>query len=230
MARMALLQRFQKTCLSLSPSPSARATGWEKLRSIRMVDWRFSSSVSVSERSWQRSTRGALKLAVARVGEEVPDDGVEALGFAGDDTDQGALIVGESGDGGQHLDRTGDGRERIANLMGDAGGQASDGGEAVAKTEFALEMANLGEVGKGVDVADGVAIGPEEGAAADAQISFSAPLGVCARTSMRGALGEGRRSREELLHAEPDKILLAAAQQNLGGGIDQLDGCRPDRW
>ena len=102
---------------------------------------------------------GALKLAVARVGEEVSDDGVEALGFAGDDADQGTLIVGESGNGGQHLDRAGDGGERIANLMGDAGGEASDGGQAVALTEFALEVANHGEVGKGVDVADGGAIG-----------------------------------------------------------------------
>ena len=191
------------------------AAGWEKLRSIRMLGLAvFQQGQGVGEKLAEIDP-GALRLAVARVGEEVADDGVETLGFAGDDADEGALIVGESGNAGEHLDRAGDGRERIANLMGDAGGEASDGGQAVAQTEFALEAANLGEVGKGVDVADGGTTGSWS-ALQPTPKSFSAPLGVRARTSVRGAPADGKAVEEELMHVEPGEVLLAAAQQNPG--------------
>ncbi len=137
---------------------------------------------------------------------------------------QGALIVGESGDAGEHLDRTGDGRERIANLMSDAGGEASDGGEAVAETEFALEVANLGEVGKGVDVADGFAARGRGGRCSRRRSAFHRRW-ECARAPRCGVRWRlGRMSEKSSCTRRPASSCRAAAEQIFGGRIDQLDG------
>ena len=107
--------------------------------------------------------------------------------------------------------------------MGDAGGEASDGGEAVAETEFALKAANLSEIGKGVDVADGSAAGSLESAATDAEELFSSAGSARPHLATR-SIGLGRQVEEELLHIESGEILSATAQQSSGGRIDQLDG------
>ncbi len=105
--------------------------------------------------------------------------------------------------------------------MGDAGGEASDGGEAVAQTEFALQAANLGEVGKGVDVADGCTAGALERAAADAEEFFGAAGSARPHLAARCA-GQREAVEEELVHVEPGEILLAAAQQTLAAGLTSL--------
>ena len=100
--------------------------------------------------------------------------------------------------------------------MGDAGGEASDGGETVAEPEFALKAANFSEISEGVDVADGSIAGSLKSAATDAEKLFSAAGSARPHLAAR-SIGLGEQVEEELMHIESDEILSATAQQSPGG-------------
>ena len=114
---------------------------------------RCSSSVSVSSSSGIRSTSSKSILLAARVGQEIGDDVVQPLRFAGHDLQQLALFVGQVGHAGKHADRTGNRGQRIADLVGDGGRQPADRRQTVLHAHFALQAADFGQIVEGVDVA-----------------------------------------------------------------------------
>src|SRR6185437_16392611 len=106
----------------------------------------------------QEIVAAEVVVLVARVQQEVGDDVVQALGFAAHDVHQHLLLVVQGRHFGKHLHRSGNGGERVADFMGDAGGKASDGGETVAQADLIFQPAHVGEIGKGINVPDYVAI------------------------------------------------------------------------
>ena len=89
-----------------------------------------------------------------RVVEQVADQHVEPLDLAVDDRHQRAVVLG--GLRARHsssIEPEIDG-ERIADLVGDAGGELADGGEPLGAPHVLLEPAQLGEVVEVDDAAD----------------------------------------------------------------------------
>src|SRR6266702_5001974 len=128
------------------------------------------------ERVFQQNAKidgNHLQFLFARVGKEVGNDVVEPLGFTSDNIDERALIVGQCGDCRKNLDGACNRRKRIAYLVSNAGGKASDSGEAVAHSDFAFEAAKFSEIVEDVNVANGSAIRNEERSDGDAEIFIS---------------------------------------------------------
>ena len=74
-----------------------------------------------------------------------------------------AVILVHLGNAGKHADRTGNGRQRIANFVRDGRGQASDGRQPVLHADFALQAADFGKIVEHVDVTQFAALGHGQG-------------------------------------------------------------------
>ena len=86
------------------------------------------------------------ELLRARVGEERADRVVQPLRLAQDDVHQLRLVVAERQLLPQHLDRPRHRRQRIADLVRDAGRHLADGGQALLQPRVALQPLELGHV------------------------------------------------------------------------------------
>ena len=94
--------------------------------------------------------REAVLLGM-RIGEKVGDDVVEPLRFASDDLQQAAMLVIQAGNLRKQSGRSRDGSKRIANFMGDGGGETSNSCQPVLHSDLAFEAAYLGQVIEGVN-------------------------------------------------------------------------------
>src|SRR5258706_9614479 len=97
-------------------------------------------------------------LLAAGVGEKVGDNSVQALRFASHDIEQVPVFLAHLGYARKHADRTGDGREWIADLVSDGCRQPAHRCQAVLHADFALQTPNLGEVIQCIDVAQQTAL------------------------------------------------------------------------
>ncbi len=88
----------------------------------------------------------ALFAARARVVEQVGDQAIQAIDLAHGDVHQLAAVGVGAGRRLQHLHRARDAGQRIADLVGDAGGQAPDAGQALGALDLELHAAQLGQI------------------------------------------------------------------------------------
>ena len=98
-----------------------------------------SVAVSVSDRRDVHPRRPAALRP--RVGEEAADRLVQSLRLAHHDVHQLRLLAGQRQLLTQHLDRAGHRRQRVADLVGDAGGHLADRGEPLLDARLALVRA-----------------------------------------------------------------------------------------
>jgi hypothetical protein len=84
--------------------------------------------------------------ARARVVEQVADEGIDPIDLAHGDVDQVAGFGVRPGKPLEHLDRTGNAGQGVANLVGDVGGQAADAGQALGARHRLLHVAQIGQV------------------------------------------------------------------------------------
>ena len=160
-------------------------------------------------------------LLGAGVGQEVGDDAVQPLRFAGHDVEQPAVLFVHLGNAGKHADRAGNGSQRIADLVRDGGSQPADGGQAVLHAHFALQSADLGEIVERIDVAEVAALRHGQ-AATRTRTVLRNFVGASKRTSPCVCCDStvGRGSRNSSMTGS-QQLSRSALQKSLRRGVDQ---------
>ena len=106
--------------------------------------FRSSSAASFSTR--RTSSRAIENRCGLRIGQKRPDRVVQALRFAQHDVHQLRLLFGERQLLPENLNRSRHRRQRIANLVRDAGRHLADRRETLPQPRVALELLDVGDV------------------------------------------------------------------------------------
>src|SRR6185437_13264591 len=174
----------------------------------------------------QRNEVHARKLValLPGVGEKVRNDGIQTRRLAGDDIHQRALLIIERRNLRENFDGAGDGGQRIADFMSNAGGQASYGGKAVTHADLALKAAQFCTVFKGINVADGAMRRHGQRGNGNAKSLFSSSGSETAHLAPSGDAFEMRKTvKKQFRYIPAVNRRGSALQQLLSGSIHQGD-------
>src|SRR5579872_669592 len=124
------------------------------------------------------------------------------------------MLITEFRNAGKHGYGAGDGSKRVANFMGDGGGEPADRSQTILHADFALETANLGEIVESVNVAHGFVFTRVQGCDSYAEGLAKRIYRVVSHLGMGLRLRRGKRVSEEFINW--------AAQQLTGSAIQKL--------
>ncbi len=155
-----------------------------------------------------------LELDGAGEVEKGADDTVETDDFLGDDI-QLRLCLGQlrQDAGAEQFEAEGDGVEGVLDFVGDAAGEAADGGEAGAEVELVFDDAASHGI---AEPEEGGALG--EGVEADQEASGAGLFERCAGEQGGGEQGSDRPlRRKKVVDAEAGDLCAGEAEKPLGG-------------
>ena len=132
MARRPLVARFQTICLICPSSASYQSSVGGTSTSMTWPSLHFGAVAQQQRRVVQRAAHVEARDREPlrpRVGEKRADGRVQPLGLAQHDVHQLSLLGAERQLLAENLNRAGHRRQRVADLVRDAGGHLADGGQ-----------------------------------------------------------------------------------------------------
>ena len=148
-ARRPLVARFQTICL-ICPSSASYQSSVGRHVDVDDVPFEHLGAVAQQQRGVVQRAADVeardLEALRPRVGEKRSDRRVQALRLAQHDVHQLLLLAAERQLLPQDLDRSRHRRQRIADLVRDAGGHLADRGEPLLDRGVALELLDVGHV------------------------------------------------------------------------------------
>ena len=126
-----------------------------------------------------------------RVREERPDGGVQPLRFAQDDVHQLTLLRAERQLVAENLNRARHRRQRVPDLVGDAGGHLADGRQALLQARVAFELLDVGDVLEREEVA-------RRARRASRRYAMLRPISMCWPARMSWRFHPPRRGRRRV--------------------------------
>ena len=150
MARSPLVARFQTICL-ICPSSASYQISRGRHVDVDACAVAHLGAVAQQQRGVLAATRRRSNRAIGeplrpRIGQERPDRRVQPLGLAQHDVHQLLLLGAERQLLAENLNRTRHRRERIADLVGDAGRHLADRRQPLLHARVALEPLDVGQV------------------------------------------------------------------------------------